>query len=83
MLTGILLLWLAAAPTPPPFVLDAPRSWSGVIPCADCEGIRLTVNLFPDQSCAVRNENLLAAPGTIGSEGHIGTTWISETARAM
>ena len=58
MLTGILLLWLAAAPTPPPFALDAPRSYAGVIPCADCEGIRLTVNLFPDQSCAVRNEYL-------------------------
>lgn len=58
MLSGILLLLLAAGPTPPPLVLDAPRSWSGVIPCADCEGIRLTVDLFPDQSCIVRNEYL-------------------------
>ena len=59
MLTGIsLLLALAAAPTPPPLVLDAPRSWSGLIPCADCEGIRMTVDLFPDQSFAIRNEYL-------------------------
>jgi copper homeostasis protein (lipoprotein) len=58
-LTGIvLLLSLAAAPTPPPLVLEAPRSWSGVIPCADCEGIRLTIDLYPDQSFALRQEYL-------------------------
>ncbi|HUM01559.1 MAG TPA: META domain-containing protein [Thermoanaerobaculia bacterium] len=39
-------------------VLDVPRSWSGVIPCADCEGIRLTIDLYPDQSFALRYEYL-------------------------
>lgn len=57
-LTGIILLLLAAEPTPPPFVVDAPQSWTGVIPCADCEGIRLTVDLFPDQLFAYRYEYL-------------------------
>ncbi|HQR46504.1 MAG TPA: META domain-containing protein [Thermoanaerobaculia bacterium] len=58
MLTGLFLLLFAVPPAPPLFALDAPRSWSGVIPCADCEGIRVTLDLFPDQTFALRNEYL-------------------------
>lgn len=31
-----------------------PASFSGVLPCADCPGIRYTVNLFPDNSFYLR-----------------------------
>lgn len=40
------------------FLGDAPRTWSGVIPCADCEGIRMTLDLFPDRAFIVRQEYL-------------------------
>lgn len=35
----------AAAPLPP---LDAPRSWQGELPCADCAAIRTTLTLEPE-----------------------------------
>lgn len=35
----------AAAPLPP---LEAPRSWRGELPCADCAAIRTTLTLEPD-----------------------------------
>lgn len=40
------------------FVGDAPRTWGGVIPCADCEGIRMTLDLFPDRAFILRKEYL-------------------------
>ncbi|MGE5346655.1 MAG: META domain-containing protein [Acidithiobacillales bacterium] len=40
------------------FVGDAPRTFSGVFPCADCEGIRLTLDLFPDRAYILRQEYL-------------------------
>lgn len=32
-----------------------PASFSGLLPCADCPGIRYTLNLFPDQSYFLRH----------------------------
>ncbi len=40
------------------FVGEAPRSFGGDFPCADCEGIRLTLDLFPDRAYILRQEYL-------------------------
>ncbi len=40
------------------FVGDAPRTYGGVFPCADCEGIRMTLDLFPDRAFILRQEYL-------------------------
>ena len=53
-----LLLFLAAEPPAAPPALDAPKTFQGVLPCADCEGIRMTVNLHPDRSFVLREEYL-------------------------
>lgn len=37
---------------------DLPASFSGVLPCADCPGIRYLVNLFPDKSFFLRTTYL-------------------------
>lgn len=48
----------AAKTTEAAFLGDAARTWSGVIPCADCEGTRMTVDLFPDRAFILRQEYL-------------------------
>lgn len=48
---------LLGAP-PRPFSVPAPRTYSGVLPCADCEGIRTTLDLFPDGSFVSKAEYL-------------------------
>jgi len=53
-----LLLALAAdSPARPP-VLPAPESYSGTLPCADCPGIKATLNLLTDGSYVSRMEYL-------------------------
>jgi len=48
-----------AAKTPEAaFLGDAPRTYGGVLPCADCEGSRITLDLHPDQSFVLREEYL-------------------------
>jgi copper homeostasis protein (lipoprotein) len=32
-----------------PLLLESPSSYSGILPCADCSGIRYTLNLWPDK----------------------------------
>ena len=48
----------AAVPPAPPLpanpLMDLPATFVGTIPCADCEGIRMQLNLFPDDSYFVR-----------------------------
>lgn len=53
-----LLLALAAGPSARPQTLAAARSYSGTIPCADCPGIRLSLNLLTDGSFLTRYEYL-------------------------
>ena len=48
----------AAAAEAPAFSVDAPRTYGGVLPCADCEGTRWTLNLSPDRSFVLRLEFL-------------------------
>lgn len=40
------------------FVGGEPRSYAGAFPCADCEGIRMTLDLFPDRAYILRKEYL-------------------------
>ena len=45
----------APAPLPPPVTLTGlPATFSGTLPCADCQGIRYQLNLFPDDSYVLR-----------------------------
>ena len=58
--SGMTLAAVKPAPTTPEgrFVGDSPRTFSGVIPCADCEGIRMSLDLFPDRAFILRQEYL-------------------------
>ncbi len=53
-----LLLALAADPAARPPVLPAPESYSGTLPCADCPGIKVTLNLLANGSFISRMEYL-------------------------
>jgi copper homeostasis protein (lipoprotein) len=53
-----LLLALAEGPPARPQTLAAARSYSGTIPCADCPGIRVSLNLLTDGSFLSRYEYL-------------------------
>jgi len=53
-----MLAWPAGAAEAPAFSVDAPRTYGGTLPCADCEGIRWTLNLSPDRSFMLRLEYL-------------------------
>ena len=44
----------AVPPLPPPPVQNLPATFTGSLPCADCEGIRYQLNLFPDDSFFAR-----------------------------
>lgn len=48
---------LLGAP-PRTFSVPAPRTYSGVLPCADCEGIRTTLDLFPEGWFVSKAESL-------------------------
>ena len=41
-------------PLPPPPLQNLPATFAGTLPCADCEGIRYQLNLFPDDSFFLR-----------------------------
>ncbi len=49
---------LGAAASAEPFRIEAPQTYSGALPCADCEGIRVTLDLFPDGAFISRDEYL-------------------------
>ncbi len=53
-----LLLALASDPSARPPVLSAAESYSGTLPCADCPGIKMTLNLLKDGSYVSRMEYL-------------------------
>lgn len=53
-----LLLVLASDPPARPPAVAAPESYSGTIPCADCPGIKVTLNLLTDGSFLTRYEYL-------------------------
>jgi copper homeostasis protein (lipoprotein) len=58
-IVGILFLFFVAAEAPPtPLAFDVPGTWVGMIPCADCEGIRMTLDLFSDHGFILRQEYL-------------------------
>lgn len=54
----LLAVGLPAAAAREPFRLPAPRTYSGVLPCPDCEGTRVTLALFPDGVFVSREERL-------------------------
>ena len=41
-------------PLPPPPLQNLPATFTGTMPCADCQGIRYQLNLFPDDSFFLR-----------------------------
>jgi uncharacterized lipoprotein YbaY/uncharacterized lipoprotein NlpE involved in copper resistance/heat shock protein HslJ len=43
-----------APPLPPMPLQNLPATFTGTLPCADCEGIRYHLNLFPDDSYFLR-----------------------------
>jgi copper homeostasis protein (lipoprotein) len=45
-----------------------PASFAGNLPCADCPGIRYTLNLFPDQTYHLRGEYLGKEPATTSDD---------------
>jgi copper homeostasis protein (lipoprotein) len=55
---AVVAVALSAAAAPEPFRIEAPQSYSGTLPCADCEGIRVTLDLFPDGGFISRDEYL-------------------------
>jgi copper homeostasis protein (lipoprotein) len=89
---------LPAVETPPAstpearYVGNEPRTFGGVIPCADCEGIRMTLDLFPDRIFLLRQEYLgknrafvdlgswsLAEDGTMTLTGGGDQPWLFRT----
>ena len=69
-----LFLALAADPPARPPALPAPESYTGTLPCADCPGIRVTLNLLADGSYVSRMEyldrkNILVEIGEFVIEG--------------
>lgn len=75
MITGLLLLSLNGcnnADTPaasPDLTASLPASFSGQLPCADCPGINLRLNLFADNSFYLRQQYQDRQPGTFYSVG--------------
>jgi copper homeostasis protein (lipoprotein) len=67
----------AAVPAPLPD-LPVPRSWQGVLPCADCDGIRTTLTLEPDGSYHRTDAYLGKAPEPDTLFGGIGHWTLSE-----
>ncbi len=63
-----LLLLLLPAPAGVSRSLVAPIGYTGTIPCADCPGIRLTVNLLTDGTFLLRQE-YLERPGVFVDVG--------------
>jgi heat shock protein HslJ/uncharacterized lipoprotein NlpE involved in copper resistance len=56
---GILVAGAASAQAPrAAHGLDLPASFRGVLPCADCPGIRMQLDLWPDQSFHLRRAYL-------------------------
>ena len=58
VLAFVSLLALGHAASAEPFRIEAPQTYSGTLPCADCEGIRVTLDLFPDGVFVTRYEYL-------------------------
>jgi len=52
------LAFLAASVSAEPFRIESPQTYSGTLPCADCEGTRVTLDLFPDGVFITRDEYL-------------------------
>ena len=44
-------------------ILESPSSYSGILPCASCPGIRYTLNLWPDKVFFLRMTYLGKGPG--------------------
>lgn len=49
-------------------LLPLPATFAGNLPCADCPGIRYTLNLFPDQTYQLRGEYLGKEPATTSDD---------------
>ena len=67
----------AAVPAPLP-ELQTSRSWQGVLPCADCDGIRTTLTLEPDGSYHRTDAYLGKAPEPDTLFGGIGHWTLSD-----
>lgn len=56
----------------PDRVIEAPSTYTGLLPCADCQGIRLTLDLRPDGTFLLRRTYLQAERGLDRSFVHEG-----------
>ena len=59
----------AAPPLPPNPLTNLPASFTGTLPCADCQGIRYHLNLFGDDSFFLRRTYLGKAGGPVDDIG--------------
>ena len=57
-LSVLLAFAVPGAASAEPFRIEKPQTYSGTLPCADCEGIRVTLDLFPDGAFIARDEYL-------------------------
>jgi len=56
LVSAIFVLAFAALSSAEPFRIEASQTYSGTLPCADCEGIRVTLDLFPEGVFIHRDE---------------------------
>jgi copper homeostasis protein (lipoprotein) len=63
--------------------LDFPATYSGVLPCADCEGIRYTVNFWSDQVFFRRMTYLGKGEGEGASVDDVGRWNFTEDAQSL
>src|SRR5574341_322403 len=60
-----------------------PATFSGVLPCADCSGIRYTLNLFPDRVFYLRETYLAKGEGEGDSFYDLGSWSFSEDGKTL
>lgn len=70
---------LRAPALPPPPFPNLPATFTGTVPCTDCEGIRYHLNLFPDDSFTARMTYVGKAGGPVDDFG----SWALSSDRRM
>lgn len=71
-LAAACLLLACDARREPDRVIAAPSTYTGLLPCTDCQGIRLTLDLRPDGTFLLRQTYLQSAHGLERSVVHQG-----------
>ncbi len=66
------LLLACEARREPDKIIAAPSTYTGLLPCADCQGLRLTLDLWPDGTFQLRRTYLQAEHGLDRSFVHQG-----------